>query len=152
MIKAIANWDAHYSQMYASSLANSFQARRARPRKTCCSINLESDEAGLDRWVGGRRRYRRNMGWRAIFTGKSRLEDQSAIAPLPTGALRAIDQGRTAAKQELWLVAVEYFEQARRSAPLHPEPLYYLGLAEAQIPGRELRAICWLEAFIALAP
>ncbi len=57
-----------------------------------------------------------------------------------------------AASQKDWAVAIDYFDQARRVAPLQPQPLYYLGLAETQIPGRELRAIVWLEVFLALVP
>jgi hypothetical protein len=72
--------------------------------------------------------------------------------PLPPAAKEAIEQGKSAASQKLWTVAINYFDSARKAAPLSPEPLYYLGLAEAQIPGREIRAICWLEAYLALVP
>jgi hypothetical protein len=75
-----------------------------------------------------------------------------ARAALPADAQQALDQGKMAAGQKDWPVAIDYFDQARRSALSEAQPLYYLGLAETQIRGRELRAICWLEAFLALAP
>ncbi|HEY6350549.1 MAG TPA: WG repeat-containing protein [Candidatus Angelobacter sp.] len=84
---------------------------------------------------------------------------------LPAEAQKALERGRVAANlaqeasknrpnssQELWAVAVKEFDAARKLASLAPEPLYLLGLAEAQVPGRELRATCWLEAYLALSP
>jgi hypothetical protein len=76
----------------------------------------------------------------------------SEHSPLPPEAKLALEQGTAAVNMKDWAVAVSYFNQAHRAAPSAPQPLYYLGLAEAQIPGRELRAICWLEAYLALAP
>jgi hypothetical protein len=73
-----------------------------------------------------------------------------AAPPLPPEAQEAFAQGVTAANRKDWVVAIDYFDQARRAAPLHPLPLYYLGLAETQVPGRELRAISWLRAFLVL--
>jgi tetratricopeptide (TPR) repeat protein len=75
-----------------------------------------------------------------------------AAAQLPPAAQQSIAKGLTAAKQQQWLVAIRAFEEARAAAPDSPIPLYNLGLAEAQMPGRELRAICWFEAYLALAP
>jgi hypothetical protein len=69
-----------------------------------------------------------------------------------SGSTAGSRSGKIAASQKDWPVAIDYFDQARRSAPSEALPLYYLGLAETQIRGRELRAICWLEAFLALAP
>jgi hypothetical protein len=58
----------------------------------------------------------------------------------------------SAAKQAQWEVAISSFNEARLAAPESPIPLSNLGLAEAQLPGHELRAICWFEAYLALAP
>jgi hypothetical protein len=76
----------------------------------------------------------------------------SATDQLPPAAQQSIAKGLVAAKQRQWLAAIRAFEEARAAAPGSPIPLYNLGLAEAQMPGRELRAICWFEAYLALAP
>src|SRR5579864_4208945 len=78
--------------------------------------------------------------------------DGANEAVLPQVAQRAIEQGKSAASQKppAWAVAVSYFDAARKAAPLSPQPLYFLGLAAAQMHGRELRAICWFEAYLAL--
>jgi hypothetical protein len=75
-----------------------------------------------------------------------------AALTLPEQAQQAVDKGKIAAGNKDWALASDYFNRARQAAPLQPEPLYYLGLAETQIPGRELRAIAWLEAYLMLAP
>jgi tetratricopeptide (TPR) repeat protein len=75
-----------------------------------------------------------------------------APAALSPDAQAALDQGLSAAKLQEWSVAIRCFNQARAAAPDAPEPLFNLGLAESQIKGRELRAICWFEAYLALVP
>ena len=82
-----------------------------------------------------------------IFTaGQSRAE-------LPPDAQKAVDKGILAAKDaQDYLLAVHYFQEARKIAPGEPDIYYKLGVAESNIPGRELRAICWLEAYLALDP
>lgn len=77
---------------------------------------------------------------------------QAAGAALPAGAQEPFGRGLRAAKQQSWSVAIRSFEAAAKAAPDYRTPLYNLGLAEAQVSGRELRAICWLEASLALAP
>lgn len=72
--------------------------------------------------------------------------------PLPPAAQAAVDKGVLAAKQQDYLLAVRYFQDARKLAPLAPEVYYDLGLAESKIPGRELRAIAWFGAFLAASP
>ncbi len=76
----------------------------------------------------------------------------ASSAPLPPAAQSALDKGLAAVKQQDWLVAIRYFGQARDRAPDAPAPLYNLGLAEAQLPGRELRAVAWFDAYLALDP
>jgi tetratricopeptide (TPR) repeat protein len=71
---------------------------------------------------------------------------------LPSKAQAAIKKGLSAAKQQEWTVAIRYFNEARQAAPDSPVPLVNLGLAESQLPGRELRAICCFEAYLALVP
>jgi Flp pilus assembly protein TadD len=74
-------------------------------------------------------------------------QKKSIPAPLPADAQEAIGQGIAAAKQQDYLRAVQFFQQARKIAPHAPEIFYDLGLAESKIPGRELRAIAWLETY-----
>lgn len=76
-----------------------------------------------------------------------------AARPLSADAESAIHQGIEAAKQSDYPLAIRFFETVRKEAgPYSPLPLYYLGLAESKITGRELRAICWLRAFLAASP
>jgi tetratricopeptide (TPR) repeat protein len=74
-------------------------------------------------------------------------------ADLPPDAQAAVDKGIIAAKQaQDYLLAIRYFQDARKIAPDAPDIYYKLGVAEANISGRELRAICWLEAYLAANP
>lgn len=73
-------------------------------------------------------------------------------APLPPAAQEALRKGTLAAGQKHWAVALRCFGEARAAAPDAPQPLFNLGLAEAQLPGRELRAIAWFHAYLVLAP
>jgi tetratricopeptide (TPR) repeat protein len=70
-------------------------------------------------------------------------------AELPPDAQEAMKKGIIAAKQQDYLLAVRYFQDARKIAPDAPEIFFNLGLAESKIPSRELRAICWLGAYLA---
>jgi hypothetical protein len=70
-------------------------------------------------------------------------------AELPPVAQAAVDNGIAAAKTQDYLLAIRYFEEARKVAPMAPEIYYDLGLAESKIPGRELRAIAWFESYLA---
>ena len=79
-------------------------------------------------------------------------EPAAVMAPLPSAAQSALDKGLAAARQQEWLVAIRYFDVARSAAPGSAVPLYNLGLAEAQLPGRELRAVAWFDAYLALDP
>ncbi|HEY6350548.1 MAG TPA: WG repeat-containing protein [Candidatus Angelobacter sp.] len=96
------------------------------------------------------------LAWLFRFPSAQRRSkgDDANDAVLSSAAQQAVEQGKAAASQKppAWAVAVSYFDAARKAAPLSPEPLYFLGLAEAQMHGRELRAICWFEAYLALAP
>jgi hypothetical protein len=80
------------------------------------------------------------------------LAQTTAPAPLPLEAQAAVDKGVLAAKQQDYLLAVRYFQDARKLAPQAPEIYYDLGLAESKIPGRELRAIAWFGAYLAAIP
>jgi len=73
-------------------------------------------------------------------------------APLSPEAQDALKKGVMAAGQQDYLKAIQYFQDARKLAPGDPEIYYDLGLAESKIPGRELRAICWFEAYLSVRP
>jgi hypothetical protein len=62
------------------------------------------------------------------------------------------EEGLRQARAENFTAAATHFEAALRDEPTSPLLLYNLALAEAEIPGRELRAICWLGAFLAARP
>lgn len=75
-----------------------------------------------------------------------------SLAEVPPEAQPAFNKGIFAAQQQDWRLAALSFQEARRSAPNSPELLYNLGLAESKMPGRELRAIAWLAAYLAANP
>lgn len=72
--------------------------------------------------------------------------------PLPPEAQASFDKGVIAAKQQDYLLAIRYFQEARKVAPDAPELFYNLGLAESKIPGRELRSMAWFGAYLAADP
>ena len=73
-------------------------------------------------------------------------------ASLPPAAQEALNQGIIAAKVPDYLLAIRYFEDARKIAPAAPVVFLNLGIAESKIPGRELRAIAWFGAAHVLNP
>ncbi len=72
--------------------------------------------------------------------------------PPSSAAKAAMAQGLTAAGLQDYRQAYLYFTQAHQLAPHSPLVRYNLGLTEAEIPGRELRAICWLKAYLFATP
>ena len=70
----------------------------------------------------------------------------------PPEAQEALDRGVIAAQAQDYVLATRYFQDARRTAPDDPMIFLDLGLAEAKIPGRELRAIAWFGAYLAAKP
>jgi tetratricopeptide (TPR) repeat protein len=72
--------------------------------------------------------------------------------PLTPEAQAAINKGIIAAKVPDYLLAIRFFEAARKLAPEAPVIYLNLGLAESKIPGRELRAIAWFGAYLAAYP
>jgi tetratricopeptide (TPR) repeat protein len=83
-----------------------------------------------------------NLGW-----GQS-----NSPAPLPPAAQQALDKGIIAAKVPDYLLAIRFFEEARKLAPKAPVIFMNLGIAESKMPGRELRAIAWFGAYLAAFP
>lgn len=76
----------------------------------------------------------------------------SAPAPLPLAAQEALDKGIIAARVPDYLLAIRYFEEARKLAPHAPVVFLNMGLAESRIPGRELRAMAWFGAYLSAYP
>ncbi len=72
-------------------------------------------------------------------------------ARLPAPAEAAFDKGLIAAQSQEWLLAIRYFEEARRAAPEALDPLFNQAVAESRVPGRELRATALFKAHLALA-
>lgn len=72
-------------------------------------------------------------------------------ADLPEKAQFAVNQGLAATQQQDYAQANQCFQTARQEAPA-ADVYASIGQAEAKIPGRELRAICWLSAYLAAKP
>jgi|GEM_PF-631904 len=72
--------------------------------------------------------------------------------PLPLEARQAFDKGMAAVEQKEWPTAIRYFLKAQEVEPYAPEVLFNLGLAESKVPGRELRAMAWFQAYLLAAP
>jgi hypothetical protein len=77
---------------------------------------------------------------------------QVATLALPPAAQELFDKGLIAARIPDYPQAIGNFEEARKVAGDAPVLLYNLGLAESKIPGRELRAIAWFGAYLAVNP
>lgn len=88
------------------------------------------------------------------FTPAQTSAPPSTAAPstLPSDAQAALKKGILATQEQEWLIAIQSFQDARKNAPNAPVLLYNLGLAESKIPGRELRAIAWFGAYLAVNP
>jgi len=82
----------------------------------------------------------------AVASGASALAATSSS--LPAAAQEDVSNGEAAFKNRDYLAAIDHFQQARRAAPTAPEIFFYLGVAESKVPGRELRAISWLAAYL----
>ena len=72
--------------------------------------------------------------------------------PTEKAADEALDEGLAAARQQQWAVAIRHFLKAQNARPTAPEVLFNLGLAESKVPGRALRAMAWLQAYLLAAP
>lgn len=80
------------------------------------------------------------------------LAQTNSPAPLPPAAQEAFDKGIMAAREQGFLVAIRYLQEARKLAPHAPQIFRSLGAVEAKIQGRELRAIAWYGAYLSALP
>ena len=76
----------------------------------------------------------------------------SPSAALAQSAAELIDQGVAAAGRHEYQPALDMFDQAGKSNGYTPEVLLDLGLASSNIPGHEIRAMAWFEAYLDAAP
>ena len=76
-----------------------------------------------------------------------------SLAKVPLEAQSAFNKGILAAHEQEWDVALKSFRDALKiTGSASPEIYYNLGLTESKIPGRELRAVAWLSAYLVAAP
>lgn len=73
-------------------------------------------------------------------------------AALPKEAQDAVNYGLDAARQQNWELALKYFSQVQKAAPVVPEVLFNLGLACDKSRGREVPAVAWYKAYLSLSP
>lgn len=73
-------------------------------------------------------------------------------ASLPPEAQDLVDQGIEAGRENEHQQAIEYFRAALALAPDAPEIFLTLGVAESNLPGRELRAMAWFGAYMSARP
>src|SRR5689334_14072153 len=78
--------------------------------------------------------------------------ETESFSLLPPAAQQAFDKGLLAMKTPDYLLAAQYFQEARQIAPAAPEVFLNFGLAESKIPSRELRALAWFGAYLAASP
>ncbi|MBI1919533.1 MAG: tetratricopeptide repeat protein [Geobacter sp.] len=83
-----------------------------------------------------------------IVSGSPALAATSSS--LPPAAQVAVNKGKSADRQHDYLAAIEHFQKALRIAPNAPEVLFYLGVEESKVSGRELRSVAWLGAYLSL--
>lgn len=74
------------------------------------------------------------------------------VAALAPAARATFQKGLSAAEQEQWPKAVQWFLQAQEIDPISPQVWFNLGFAESNIPDHELRALAWYQAYLAKVP
>ena len=82
----------------------------------------------------------------------SALFAQTSGSTLSPEAQQAMRRGRDAAKRQEWKLAIKYFGQARKAAPMSPHALFNLAVANDKAGRREHFAIAWYRAYLASAP
>jgi hypothetical protein len=88
-----------------------------------------------------------------LLLAPASAQAQSAAAYHPSAAGRAAEQkGLATAKLSDFKEARAQFLEVSKVDPYWPENLYYLGLATSKLPGLELSAAAWFEAYLALEP
>ncbi len=89
----------------------------------------------------------------ALLLASASARGQSASTYQASATGRAAElKGLAAARRSDFAEARTDFLAARDSDPYWPDNLYYLGLATSKLPGLELSAAAWFEAYLALEP
>jgi hypothetical protein len=89
----------------------------------------------------------------AMLLASTSARGQSTAKYQASATGRAAEQkGLAAAKRTDFAEARADFLAARDADPYWPENLYYLGLATSKLPGLELSAAAWFEAYLAVEP
>jgi hypothetical protein len=103
--------------------------------------------------MGGLLNFARAFALAAVLMAAGAAGAQvSAPVERPPQAQEALARGFAFAQQKQWALAIRYFRTAQQAAPADPAILLNLGLANQQVPGRELIAAAWYRAFLAAAP
>lgn len=63
-------------------------------------------------------------------------------------AKEPVQKGLAAAQQQDWKLAIRYFLEAQKADPDAPQIWFNLGLASSKLPGYELRALAWFQAYL----
>lgn len=165
----------HHRRQDGDSWIHSARGRRMwailedfRTTAATAQVEFVKDRPTVTVTVNGRKRVLKNAPTSSDQATREYVADQIAdlilrefrdggLIPfdLPPATQKAVDekmkQGYEAAKQKNYLSAIRHFEDARALAPKAADIYYNLGLAEAHIHGRELRAIAWLSASLSHA-
>jgi hypothetical protein len=71
---------------------------------------------------------------------------------LKDAAKEPLQKGLAAAQQQDWKLAIRYFLEAQKADPDAPQIWFNLGLASSKLPGYELRALAWFQAYLLAVP
>ena len=77
---------------------------------------------------------------------------ETASTEFSSEAKGMLDRGMAAAKQQEWVMAVNYFNKAQKLSANRPEVLFNLALANDKAGDRELIALAWYRAYLASTP
>jgi len=84
-----------------------------------------------------------------VLAPASAAAQASAVSP---AASASYQQGVGAVRQQDWDLALQQFLTAQAADPYSPPILFNLGLVSEKIPGHQLRAIAWFQAYLLAAP
>lgn len=88
----------------------------------------------------------------ALGLAPASVSAQAGPSVRPPGAEDALKRGFAMAQRQRWGLAIRYFGNAQKLAPLDPVVLFNLALANDRAPGRNVVAAAWYRAYLAAAP
>lgn len=93
------------------------------------------------------------IGFLLFILGTVMLPGKMARADeLSAQGQEAFSRGMAAAQQQDYKLALKYFQDAEQSDPDAPQIWFNLGLASSKLPGYELRALAWFQAYLLKVP